>query len=230
LVNKSKQITSGWLLFTEFSTQKVFDWLLEILADVLMGTLRTIVTDEDSELVISADRLTGIRSEIIHRLRTFHKRRNFQKKAVTASRDPAIQAETISMFQMIIYSKRRSSVDQAVRQLKTLLPTLVEYIEVEIEALLPKRTKAFRGAAFTLGSNTIAMSETCNRMVKSGPLLPRFVGIRNAHIHNHTVTVVAFQARTSSRFRAPDFLKRQFDLELSPAILKLIGMAVAKSA
>jgi hypothetical protein len=111
LVDESKQITSGGLLLAAFETQKIFDWLLEILADILVGTLRTIDTDEDSALVASADQLTGIRLEIVHRLCTFHTRRNFQKEVLAASRDPAIQTEALSLFQTIIYSKGRSSVN-----------------------------------------------------------------------------------------------------------------------
>jgi hypothetical protein len=65
-VNESKQIASGELLFTAFETQEVFDWLLEIIAGILVGTLRTIVTDEDSALVrrrplaLRADTRSGI--------------------------------------------------------------------------------------------------------------------------------------------------------------------------
>jgi hypothetical protein len=230
LVNKSKQITSGGLLFTAFEDQDVFDWLVEILADILVETLRTMVTNEDSGLVASAYRLTGIRPEIVHRLCTIHKHRNFQKKAVAASWDLTIQAEALSLFQRVIYSKRRSSVDQALRQLKTFLPTLVEYIKVKIEALLPKLTDAFRGAAFTLGSSTNAVSENCNRMLEYGPLLPTFSGIRNAHTCNHTIKAIATQTRTTSRFRTLHFLKRRFDLELSPVVLKLIDIAVENAA
>jgi hypothetical protein len=164
-------MTSGGLLFMAFETQKVFDCLLEILADILVEMLRTIITDEDSALVALVDRSTGIFPEIVHRLCTFYKRRNFQKKVLAATRDPAIQAEVLSLFQTIIYSKRRSSVDQALRQLETLLTTMVDYIEVKIEALLPKLAKTFLGAAFTLGSSKIAVSECCNRMLK----LKRFV-------------------------------------------------------
>jgi hypothetical protein len=67
---------------------------------------------EDSVLIASADQLTGIRPEIVHRLCTFHKRCNFRKKVLAASWDPIIQVEALDLFQMIIYSKRRSSVDQ----------------------------------------------------------------------------------------------------------------------
>jgi hypothetical protein len=206
LVNGSNQITSGGLLFTAFETKEVFDWLLKIIADILVGTLRTIFTDEESALVTSADRRTGIRPEILHRLCTFHKCRDFQKKVLCSFRDPAIQAEPFSLFQTIIYSKRRSSVDQALRQLKALLPTLVEYIEVEIEALLPKLAEAFHRVAFTLGSRTIAVSESCNRILKSRPLLPTFVGIRNAHTRNHTMKAAA-QARISNRSKRYIFLR-----------------------
>jgi hypothetical protein len=67
-----------------------------------MGTLQTIVTDENSALVPSADRLTGIRPEIVHRMCTLPTSPNFQKKVLAAFRDPAIQTEALSLFQTII--------------------------------------------------------------------------------------------------------------------------------
>jgi hypothetical protein len=116
------------------------------------------------------------------------------------------------------------------RQLKSLLPTLIEQTEVEIEALLPKLTEAFRGVVFTLGSSTIAISESRNRILKSGPFLQTFVVIRNAHTSNYNIKAAAVQARTSNHFRTLHFLQRQFDLKLFPAILKLIDIAVEKAA
>lgn len=230
LINEAKQITSGGLLFTAFENQEIFDWFLGILADISDAKLRTVMTDEDPALVAAADNLTSLRPGIAHRLCTFHKRRNLQQKVQRTSKDPAIQAEALTLFRTIIYSKRRSSVAQALAQLKTLLPTLVDYIEIEIEALLPKLAEAFREGALTLGSSTTSVSESCNRMLKSGPILPTFVGIRNAHTRSQMIKSAVAQARTGNRFKRAHFLKTLFGLELSVAIQQQIDTNVAKAA
>jgi hypothetical protein len=84
----------------------------------------------------------------------------------------------------------------------------VECIEAGIEVLLPQLTDAFRGVDFALGSSAIAVSESYNQMLKPGPLLPTFVGIQNAHTHNHMIKDTAAQVRTSSRFRTLRFIER----------------------
>jgi hypothetical protein len=136
----------------------------------------------------------------------------------------------MKLFQKIIYSKRQPTVIEALKQLKVLLPTLVNYIIIEIETLLPKLSEAYRENRLRLGSNTTAASERCNRMLKSGPLVHIFVGIRNSHTRNHELKAAAAQARVSKRFKRAHFLETRFGLELSPAIQVQIDHASSKAA
>jgi hypothetical protein len=230
LLNESKEITSGGLSFTAFETQEIFDWFLAVLVDILQDKFCTLVTDEDSALVISAANLGSAHPAIAHRLCTFHKRRNFYQKVQTASRDPEVHAEAMRLFQKIIYSKRRLVVDQALTQLKVMFPALVDYIMTEVERLLPQLSEAYREKAFTLGSSTTSPAESCHRMLKSGPFVSDFVGIRNAHTRNHEMKAAASQVRISRRFRKPNLLQSRFDLELSPAIQNVIDNSISKSS
>jgi hypothetical protein len=230
LINEARAITSGGLLFTAFETQEVFDWLLQTLVGICQGKIQTIFTDEDSALVASTSGLELSDQRIAHRLCTFHKRQNFQQRLQAASRDPAVQAEAMKLFQKVIYAKRQQTVVEALKQLKVLVPTLVNYIISEIEMLLPKLSEAYRGNTLTLGSSTTAASEICNRMLKSGPLIHTFVCIRDAHTRNHELKAVAAQARISNRFKKPHFLQTLFGLELSPAIQLQIDNSVSKAA
>jgi hypothetical protein len=232
LITESFEITSGGLLFTAFEDVATFDWLIATLFDVITGTgcsLRTVMTDEDSALVLSMQNFQQAHPEVAHRLCVFHKRRNFQKKVDALTKDPKVQADAIRLFQKIMYSKRRDSVIQAIHQLEHLFPRLHDYIEGEIQDRLQFCSEAFRGGALTLGINHTGSSESANKMLKSSPIGPGFDGIREAHARNHELKISASQAKTTRQFRREHFLERDYQLTLSRALCDKIDSCVARS-
>jgi hypothetical protein len=232
LITESFEITSGGLLFTAFEDVATFDWLIATLFDVITGTgcpLRTVMTDEDSALVLSMQNFQQAHPEVAHRLCVFHKRRNFQKKVDALTKDPKVQADAIRLFQKIMYSKRRDSVIQSIHQLEHLFPRLHDYIEGEIQDRLQFCSEAFRGGALTLGINHTGSSESANKMLKSSPIGPGFDGIREAHARNHELKISASQAKTTRQFRREHFLERDYQLTLSRALCDKIDSCVARS-
>jgi hypothetical protein len=97
----------------------------------------------------------------------FHKRRNFPRKHDTVTKDPKVHAEAIRLFQKIIYDRRSDGADEAIVQLKQLLPTLSHYIATEIVICLADCSEACRGQVFTLGINHTGAAESANKMIRS---------------------------------------------------------------
>jgi hypothetical protein len=229
LINECYQIVSGGLLFTAYETEEVFDWFLAKLWDFLHHAIHTILTDEDSALVSSMAKFHFNHPEVAHRLCVFHKRRNFQKRLDIVTKDSKVQAEALRLFQIVLYSRRQTRVDQYVRQLNQLLPTLADYIEKEINQCLCFCSEAYRGGALTLGINHTGVAESTNKMLKSSPVESGFVGIREAHSRNHEIKAAAAQVRISRQFQREHFLHRDFGLELSRPLQKRIDDCVSRS-
>jgi hypothetical protein len=68
---------------------------------------------------------------------------NFQQKLEAASWNRVVHAEAMKLLQKMIDAKRQPTVKEGLKQLKVLVPTLVNSIMTEIGMLLPRRSEPF---------------------------------------------------------------------------------------
>jgi hypothetical protein len=75
LVDDTKGLMSGGLLFTAYEREEMFLWLLTHLNDILGPVLRTIVTNEDSAIIPAMVNFRDSqRPDVAHRICVFHKK------------------------------------------------------------------------------------------------------------------------------------------------------------
>jgi hypothetical protein len=133
------------------------------------------------------------------------------------------------LFQKVIYDRRSDSADEAIVQLKQLLPTLNHYIATEIVVCLTDCSEVYRGQVFTLGINHTSATESANKMIRSSPRSPHFITIRAAHSRTHELKSAALQAKVVRQFQTTHFLRAVHGLQLSRPILKRIDLCIARS-
>jgi hypothetical protein len=140
LINESYQTVFAGLLSTAFETESIFDWILRPLEHQLSGILRTIVTDEDFAFICSMMKFHLGHPGIGHHLCVFDKRRNFQNKLNTVTKDPKMHAEARRLFQKVAYDRRSNGVDETIVQLKLCFPHWIIILQPRLPvAWLPVR-------------------------------------------------------------------------------------------
>lgn len=231
LIDDSKEILSGGLLFTAFEREEIYIWFLQTLHGILVDRLRTIFTDEDSALLPAIVRLQVEHPEIAHRLCGFHKRRNFEARVRAVTRDAHVSTEAIKLFDEFIYGKRQEIVEQATEQLRKLIPELVDYIDSELQPYLSHLTEAFRGEALTLGYHSTGVSESSNHMLlRNLPVATHTLAdIRAGFSRAHQIKAATSVERIGRQFHIVHFLERDFGIKLHRPICHWIDRLVAQS-
>jgi hypothetical protein len=80
-----------------------------------------------------------------------------------------------------------------------------------------------------LGINHTGAAESANKMIKSSPRSPHFLGVREAYSRTHEWKAAALHAKVVHQFRATHFLFEMHGPELSRPILKRIDLCSARS-
>ena len=231
LVDDSKEILSGGLLFTAFEREEIYLWFIQTLHIILANKLRTIFTDEDSALVSAIVRLQVEHPEIAHRLCVFHKRRNFEARVRSFTRDARVSTEAGKLFDEFVYGKTEDIVEQAIEQLRKLIPELVGYIDSELRAYIPHLTEAFRGEALTLGYHSTGVSESSNHMLlRNLPAATHtLTDIRQGFSRAHQIKAATRVEKITRQFQIIHFLEKDFGVKLHRPICHWIDRLVAQS-
>jgi hypothetical protein len=118
-----KRLMSGGLLFTAYEREKMFEWLLQSLHDILGATLRTIFTDENYAIVPPMEKFRSVpRPDVAHRICVFHKRVNFVKRLNVPRTTLDIREQTTNLFDEICYSNIEGQVSAAIEKAASWVP------------------------------------------------------------------------------------------------------------
>jgi hypothetical protein len=154
---------------------------------------------------------------------------NFQKKLDNVTKAPKVHAETIRLFQKIVYGKQSNSINEAIVQLKQVLSMLDYDIVTEIAGSLAYCSEVYRGQVFKLGINHTGAAESTHKMIKSSPRSPHFIGIREVCSRTHELKAAASLAEVVRHFQRTHFFRKVHGLELSRPILKRIDLYIVRS-
>jgi hypothetical protein len=231
LLDESNHIVSGGLLFTAFERQEIFHWFLHLFIEFLGEQLRTIFTDEDLAMMATMEVLKGEYPRVRHRLCSWHKKNNFEKRVRAVTRDDKVGKAAMGLFNIIISEPAARRVDHAFEQMRALLPQLDKYIEDELWDLRFQLTEAYRGDAVTLGRRSNQAGESNNRMLRKvlAPGARTLADIREAYTQAHTIKCIATMEVVSRSFVHKHFTETAFQLHLTRYVTDWIDRLVNES-
>jgi hypothetical protein len=146
----------------------------------------------------------------------FHKRRNFETRVRAFTRDARVFSEAVKLFDEFIYEKRQDTVEQALEELRVLIPELTGYVDSELRPYVAHLTEAFRGEALTLGSRSTGVSESSNHMLLRNPpaATHALADIRQGYSRPHQINIATRANRIGGQFHIVHFLEKEFGVKL----------------
>jgi hypothetical protein len=182
-------------------------------------------------MIATMELLKGECPRVRHRLCSWHKKINFEKRVRAVTRDEKVVKAAIALFQIIMNEPAAVRVDHAFEQLRALLPQLTKYIDDELWDLRFQLTEAYRGDALTLGRRSNQAGESNNRMLRKvlAPGARTLADIREAYTQAHTVKTVATMGVVARSFVHVHFTETTFQLKLTRYVTDWIDRLVNES-
>jgi hypothetical protein len=166
LLNKNRQICSGGVFFLGLQTTEVFTWVLRTIHGMIGEKWETLITDEDSAMMIAVPTFIQEVSPIRHYLCIFHKYGNIRRHINQLSCPKDTKLLLIRLAQTICYAKSSVEVEHALDQMIETAPDLQHYLDTNVRPLIPLFADCFKGDKLTLGYRATSVAESANAMIR----------------------------------------------------------------
>ena len=166
LIDNNKEIVSGGVFFLGLQTSDVFRWTLEIMFRYSNEIITTLFTDEDSAIMTAIPDFINSIKYINHYICTLHKFKNIIKKINSMNISKTIKDQLIQYANIMCYNSNRFEAEDALNKMYLLCPQMSLYLQ-NLQNNFHKFAYCAKGNCLTLGYNTTAPSESCNKMIKN---------------------------------------------------------------
>jgi hypothetical protein len=166
LLDRNRQIRSGGVFFLGLQTTEVFVWLLSTIHQIIGDRWETLITDEDSAMMIAVPEFRQAGHQIRHYICIFHKYANIRRHINQLSCPKDTKLLLIRLAQKICYGQSEAEVDQALNQMIEIAPDLQNYVDTNVRSLIPLFADCCKGDALTLGYRGTSVAESANAMIR----------------------------------------------------------------
>jgi hypothetical protein len=137
----------------------------------------------------------------------------------------------VKLFDEFISEKRQDTVEQALEQLRVVVPELTGYLDSELRPSLSHLTEAFHGEALTLAYHSTGVSESSNHMLlRNLPAATHTLAdIRQGYSPAHQIKTETKAERIGRLFHIVHFLEKEFGVKLHRPICHWVERRVAQS-
>ena len=166
LIDYNRELVLGGVFFLGLQTTEIFEWVLKIINKYSDSKFTTIFTDEDSALMVAIPKFYESVRPITHYICTLHKFNNIKKHIYQQDIPNKVKQQLVEYAFQLCYDKNPVTVEAAFTKMMEIAPSLTLYL-LNFQKNLHKFSYSAKGTDLTLGYNTTAPAESCNKMLKS---------------------------------------------------------------
>jgi hypothetical protein len=164
VLDRHRQIASGGIFFLGLQNSEVFQWVLTTIFEGIGEKWITLITDEDSSLMIAVPNFVRDDHHIHHYICVFHKYGNIRKdiKKLKAPKDTKMQL--IKQAQTICYGLPAEEVKQRLDEMMGIASALSHYLDTAARPVIPMFSDYCKGDILTLRyqATSVAAIGKCN--------------------------------------------------------------------
>jgi hypothetical protein len=230
LLDRNRQICSGGVFFLGLQTTEVFSWVLSTIYEAIGEKWETLITDEDSAMMIAVPVFIQNVYHIRHYICIFHKYANIRRHINQLTCPKETKLLLIRLTQAICYGKSSAEVEHALNQMIEVAPDLQHYVDTNVRPLIPLFSDCCKGDGLTLGYRATSVAESANAMIRRH--LPG-TALTLAELRRAITTAYSYRRQGNFRQLLVSNEMREViastSLNLEPNIIQILEKSISKS-